>query len=641
MRFAGGGIVRHLGYQSYKGGAVAALSELIANAWDADATEVRIHIPLGTSLKPTDVITVKDNGCGMNWNECNEKYLVIGRDRRVAESRDVSPSGRPLMAHKGLGKLAGFGIAKIVEIKTVKNKKLTHFVMDFLEMDKLNQGENYQPKMIADEEETGLENNTEVVLRDLTLERAISKDVFFSSMAARFAVLSDTFRVYINDELLKKELMPTEFRFPKEVGEDVVEIVDGWGVTNLPPRIRWWIGFTEKPIQMEGMRGVSVLTRGKLSQEPWDFELSGGAHGQFGLQYLTGEIVADFLDEGIEKVNDLIITNRSSVMWEHLKAKPLYDWARKKIRDLLSKWADARSEKTVEKVTRKYPDLIKKIAQFQPREQKELKVAMKKLAEVETIEPERLATLFGYVIDGYKDKVFVDMLEEIKNLPPEERVKMLDVLREFDVSEAVRVYRIVSSHVRVIQAFREMIEAGVPEKPNMHEHISKYPWLLGLKFQSMDHDKSLQRVLEERFGIRVENGSGKGRPDFVCLRSGGDVLVVELKRPGETVEIGELNQISGYVDYLRDWVITTTTDKLGLKNRPENITGYLIAYDVRDDPSVRRGIKRLEQDHIYTCKWDDLLMRAEDDHRVFLEIVKGRAPKDDPRVAEIEEKGIV
>lgn len=61
----------------------------------------------------------------MNWTDCDDKYLVIGRNRRVAENRDKSNGGRPLMAHKGLGKLAGFGIANIFEVKTVKNKKLT------------------------------------------------------------------------------------------------------------------------------------------------------------------------------------------------------------------------------------------------------------------------------------------------------------------------------------------------------------------------------------------------------------------------------------------------------------------------------------------------------------------------------------
>jgi len=194
MKYAGGGIVRHLGLQNYKG-PVPALAELIANAWDADSEEVRVTIPLGRPITSADTIIVKDLGHGMNWEDCNEKYLVIGRNRREAEKTDRSPNGRPLMAHKGLGKLAGFGIAKILEIRTVKDGKLTHFRMDFDAIDALNQGETYKPTIISDEENTDESNGTDIILNDLSLQRGIPEDRFFLSMASRFSILSDTFQV--------------------------------------------------------------------------------------------------------------------------------------------------------------------------------------------------------------------------------------------------------------------------------------------------------------------------------------------------------------------------------------------------------------------------------------------------------------
>ena len=641
MKYAGGGIVRHLGLQNYKG-PVPALSELISNAWDADADEVHVKIPFDTPIKSSDIIYVKDNGCGMTWKDCDNKYLVIGRNRRAAEKREESDGGRPLMAHKGLGKLAGFGIANIVEVKTVKDKKFTHFVMDFSVIDALNQGETYKPQMIEDEKDVETAHYSEVILRNLNLKRAISKEQFFRSMTRRFAVLSDEFKVYINGELLKKEQIPLEFRFPEEAKDDVIKIVNGWGKTILPSEIMWWIGFTEKPIKVEGVRGVSVLTRGKLSQDPWDFDLAGGTYGQHGLRYMTGEIIADFLDVGLEKENDLIITNRSGIMWDDPRGRPLYEWARKKIKTLLAEWAERRSTKTVEKVKKENPELVEKIKQFQPRERKELNSAMKSLAQVPTMESDRLVKIFDYVIDGYKDKAFVDMLEDIKELPPEERVMTLEILKEFDVLEAVRVHNIVSAHVRVIRTFRDMIEAGVREKPDMHEHIRKYPWLLGVRYQSMDYEKSLQKILEKRFKIGTGDTRGKRRPDFVCMRSAGDVLVIELKRPDETVGLDELHQISGYVDYLREWVGRGNAPKLvGRSIQPDDIEGYIIAYEYRDVPEVRGEIKRLEDDKIHACKWYDVLRRTEDDYKHYLQIVKNRAPKDDPRVVELEERKIV
>jgi len=187
-----------------------------------------------------------------------------------------------------------------------------------------------------------------------------------------------------------------------------------------------------------------------------------------------------------------------------------------------------------------------------------------------------------------------------------------------------------------------MIEAGVPEKPDMHDHIRKYPWLLGIKYQPMDHEHSLKKVLDERFGIKVADEVGRKIPDVVVMRGGTDVLVIELKRPGVVVGTKELTQIKEYVDYLRHWLNSTNTEGLiGRNIQGDDVDGYLIAYDIKDDILVRAEQNRHEKDGIRVCKWYDILAKTEDDHRNFLEIVKSRAPKDDPRIIELEEKKIV
>jgi len=55
--------------------------------------------------------------------------------------------------------------------------------------------------------------------------------------------------------------------------------------------IRWWIGFTEKPIPDEDVRGVSILARGKLAQRPFMFEMAQGTEGQLLQEYLVGELM--------------------------------------------------------------------------------------------------------------------------------------------------------------------------------------------------------------------------------------------------------------------------------------------------------------------------------------------------------------
>ncbi len=60
MKFAGG-LVKHLGLQMYSG-AVPAIAELIANAWDADATRVEVSFPFEQKFNSSTKIIVNDNG---------------------------------------------------------------------------------------------------------------------------------------------------------------------------------------------------------------------------------------------------------------------------------------------------------------------------------------------------------------------------------------------------------------------------------------------------------------------------------------------------------------------------------------------------------------------------------------------------
>ena len=99
-----GKIVKHLGVQMYAGRPVPAIAELISNAWDADATQVEVLLPLGEAWEPDNheqLITVSDNGNGMTWEMVRDAYLYVGRDRREKENTDKSPGGRRLRRGRG------------------------------------------------------------------------------------------------------------------------------------------------------------------------------------------------------------------------------------------------------------------------------------------------------------------------------------------------------------------------------------------------------------------------------------------------------------------------------------------------------------------------------------------------------------
>jgi len=100
MKFAPN-TIEHLGVKMYST-LPPVVSELIANSYDADASEVAILLKDSTEKE----IVVSDNGHGMSFNEINEGFLTIGRNRRVKNETDESPKGRKVIGKKGLGKLS-------------------------------------------------------------------------------------------------------------------------------------------------------------------------------------------------------------------------------------------------------------------------------------------------------------------------------------------------------------------------------------------------------------------------------------------------------------------------------------------------------------------------------------------------------
>ena len=99
-------VLNHLGINLYSN-TPAVLSEVVANAWDADAKNVSIDID-----KSNDEITITDNGHGMTISDANEKLLMVGYRRREMGNAITELFKRPVMGRKGIGKLSLFSIAK-------------------------------------------------------------------------------------------------------------------------------------------------------------------------------------------------------------------------------------------------------------------------------------------------------------------------------------------------------------------------------------------------------------------------------------------------------------------------------------------------------------------------------------------------
>lgn len=92
-----------------------ALAELVKNAYDADATEVRVTIREDESGGPE--IVVEDNGCGMTLKQIREFWMKIGNTHKFGEGH--SPHfGRPLTGSKGIGRFCVRRLGEAVRLES-------------------------------------------------------------------------------------------------------------------------------------------------------------------------------------------------------------------------------------------------------------------------------------------------------------------------------------------------------------------------------------------------------------------------------------------------------------------------------------------------------------------------------------------
>ena len=330
--------IEHLGVKMYSQ-IPHAVAELIANSYDADAGDVKVKLYDRGNDKRIEVV---DDGVGMDFDEINEKFLRIGRNRRN-DGADRSPSGnRKVTGKKGLGKLALFGIGDVIEVITVKKssgKKIT-FVLDWGELT-TTQKPDYEP----DHKEEGCDkklSGTTIVLKKLRRKSLFDRDGFAVSLSKLFDFFDADFRcrVYLNDDdgieinnELKYENIETQFEwsFPKFLKNVDMEYEN-------KQEIRGKVISTEKP-QKPALRGITLFANGRLVNRPEFFGVSESSHV---FSYLTGWLNVDFVDDVEE---DVISTNRQSLNWELPEPADLREFLTKSLRYIERDWRARRKRK--------------------------------------------------------------------------------------------------------------------------------------------------------------------------------------------------------------------------------------------------------------------------------------------------------
>lgn len=325
--------IQHLGLQMYSQ-IPAALAELVANAYDADASEVHIKLYDGDKKR----IVVEDDGHGMSFDDINNKFLTIGRDRRDEENGNRTPKGRFVSGKKGLGKLALFGVGEVITIDTKPSTlKSIKFTLNWKKI-KSHQGD-YHPE-ISESLATDRLQGTTITISNLKRKTKFDQEAIATSIARLFNYIDDSFliSVSVNDE----ESTP--------VGKDLkfkgLDIQFEWKDFSFCKKeyerkkeIKGRILTTKKPLKPH-LRGISLFANGRLVNSPQFFTSSESSHFY---SYATGILNVDFMDEG-HGDSDLITTNRQGLNWEDDATRKLKEYLDCLLQDIQKDWRSQRRE---------------------------------------------------------------------------------------------------------------------------------------------------------------------------------------------------------------------------------------------------------------------------------------------------------
>ena len=632
LRFHGR-IIDSLGIQMYQS-PVASVAELIANAWDADARNVDVKLPGNLSGEPT--IIVRDDGLGMTFDQCQELYLNVGRNRRIDDETDKTPSDRPVLGRKGIGKFAGFGIAKLLEVDTTSSEtgERTVFYLDLNDL----RGNEYigtelkeVPITLREGENASRaeKSGTVITLKNLTLRRTPSQGGFATSMARRFLLnqTADEFKLTINGLPLPEDnvLMGVQFDFPNDYKESEkpagLRIVDGVGHEKIgEDEIEWRIKFIKDTIGTEELRGVSVFCGIKVAQTPFFFNLSGSLSGQHGQQYVTGQVRADYLDT---LDADAITTERQRINWELQESKPLEKWGKSRIKSLLSIWKERRAFDKIRQIEEKIAPFSTRLERLKATEKRTVSGALKKLARIEMLSDEQFTDLSKGILTAWEGGRLRELIEDVSNVEAMDEGVLLSLLAEAQVLNALHVAEAVKAKVEIIDGLRKRIAERDLENA-VRNYIAVNPWLLSPQWETFKKETSVKNLVEaaaNEAGLNSDD-EWKKRVDLV-MSSGRQLLIVEFMRPGLTVDRDHVNRYQEYIDILRSSIQANTELDFN------TVSGLLVADNLDRKRGMNLTLRRLEEADMKALEWKGLLLRAAAQWEEFLDILVSRAPDDD------------
>jgi hypothetical protein len=636
------------------------LVEFVANAYDSNASYSKISIPFEAIAKaratvraaakaavkagerekfrvlldplPDDVeIVISDDGHGMKPVEVQEKFLPLNRRRREQPDGKIDEKTeggkRYAMGRKGLGKMAGFGAALLIKVRTKRagDPYATEFVLKYDDLSKAKKLEEHEiePKYVDAE---AAEHGTEIRLSRLRCDALSAKkeSIEETLLDNFFGVESDDFEISLNDETLKPKPVHYEFFYPEGANETTFQegVVTLEDDETIP--IRFVVKFRGRSEDEHGQdalqrgslpakrRGARVYCNKRLAAGPSLLDLPTGMHNFHSQSYMECIVEADDLDRHDV---DLINTNRSDLRRDNSVVDTFVDGVTSIMKDALVAHAKFRESTTEDQI--KKNELARElyaVAEHLPAQQRKAsKSIIRTLASDFGVNSDQFKETAPLVLQSVNAGRVLIRLGELATDPVSYTIvaEQLEELRDIEHRDALKLY---TGRKKGILALKMLLDRGDENwkkgphfEDELHDLLKEFPWLIRPEFSSyLTSNITMARVAQALTKeLKIDDKAPQDpdkRPDLVFLLQDTtdthQIIVVELKSPSIPLNQSHVAQLRGYIEQTRILVASHTKNNVIVR-------GFLIGQLAHGDKAsidekvvIREYQERRDSDYV-------------------------------------------
>lgn len=534
-----------------------ALTELVANAWDAGASLVDLTIPTTNAL----VLTVEDDGHGMNAAQFKGRWMKLGYNRLKHQSALVEfPPERQGWRRKaygrnGVGRHGLLCFADQYSVETWRDDKGASFDI----------GTNSEENPFKIEKEGSFIRKGHGTRVSVIVQRHLpDADAIREILAGRF-VHDPQFIVRVNGESVA---------LADQTG--LIEKQD-LEIAGCPPAEAYVVD-TTRTAKYTLYQGIAFWVNGRLVGVPsWVVGAEAVIDGRarFAKRF---SIVIKADDGWLPEVEQDWVRFKSSKKVDAL-FEAARDYAKKVFAQLSATLVEESSEEALVKNREDFKELS-------PLGRAEVASFTRDLVKATpTVSQDVLSAAVQALINIEKARGGAALLEKLTKLDDSDIEGLDRLLSQWTVRDALSVLDEIDHRLAVISAIEKLSgDESADELHTLHPLVTQARWLFGPEFDSSEYasNVSLKTAAEKVFGKKLSSDAflnARQRPDIVVLKDstcsivgteGFDqsdlmltriqtVLIIELKKGRSAIGRDEMTQADGYVqDFLESGAIDGT-----------------------------------------------------------------------------------